>query len=143
MRYFQSFLILVVSALMLMLPVPDAIKDFATTSHVNIINSTTLPAATSDNITFSDTLYQQNTAYISVNSTLSTDTPNIASYNSTIRQLTVNGLAENNTRVLTATYSVYSLGLGSAIEKLVGLLPFFWLILVFAFMVIGVIVIFI
>ena len=143
MKYFQSFLIIVISAIMLMLPVPDAIKDFATASHTNVISSTTAIAATSDNITFSDALYQNNTAYIYVNSTLNSDTPNIASYNSTIRQLTVNGLIENDTRTLTAVYSVYSLGLGSSVEKLIGLLPFFWFIIIFAFMVVGVIVIFV
>lgn len=141
-KIFVSFLVLLATAILLLLPVADGIRDFvAPFQDQDYTSVTTAGGVTTANVTLTDSLYVNKYQYTEIASTLETDTPSAISYNSTTRGLAITGLTESETRDLTVSYRVYTLSQGSAQEKFSDYVPFFWFLVCFSFPAVSIIVI--
>ena len=84
-------------------------------------------AATTADVTLIKALFDDDVVYVTeITSSDTDDVPAVSSYNSGTKALTVQGLAENTTRTLYATYD-YARFTGSyaAVDTIVGYLPMF------------------
>lgn len=133
MRIFYAFLIIVVSAILFMLPLTEAIYDFRTAERTDTFTTGTGVAATTANVTLIVKLYEDDLGSVDVDSNLATDAPVGSTYNSTPRVLTVTGLTDNTTRTLEVTYDFAALTSNTAINTVLDLVPFIWLLIIIAF----------
>lgn len=142
MRIFQAFLVMVIVALLWMLPVTQAIYDFRTDVREDNFTVTTGAGEFTADVILFRPVYDDDDETISALSSIATDTPAIDNYNPATREVTISGLDENSTRVLTVFYDVDALALHPAISLIMDLLPLFWILILIAFPVVAVIVIF-
>ena len=133
MRIFYAFLIVVVSAILFMLPVTEAIYDYRTDLRTDTFSTTTAAAVTSANETLLVGLYDSDISTIDIDSDDSTDDPLANTYNATSRVLNVTGLTAATTRTLDITYDIDALEGSDAIGKIADIVPFVWMILIIAF----------
>jgi len=133
MRIFYAFLIVVVSAILFMLPVTEAIYDYRTDLRTDTFSTTTAAAVTSANVTLLTGLYDSDISTIDIDSDDSTDDPLANTYNATSRVLNVTGLTAATTRTLDITYDIDALEGSDAIGKIADIVPFVWMILIIAF----------
>jgi len=132
MKIFKSFLILMASTILFLLPLTASIYDFKTDRQEDTFSMVTADVTT-DNITLSELLYDADVTTVYILSDLSTDLISWGSYNATSNNVLVSGMTANTTRVLTATYDVDALGGSTAIINLADKLAWFWLLLIIAF----------
>ncbi len=132
-RIFNAFLIIVASTFLFLLPLTLAVEDFKTDQQEDIFSVTTGAGGTSDNVIFSETLYEGDTTSISMLSDLATDNTGWSSYNSTYNRIEITGLTVSSTRVITATYDIDALGGSAAIINLADKLAWFWLLICIAY----------
>ena len=138
MRVLHSFFLIVTAVLLWMLPIADAIYEFRTNIQEDIFTSDTAVGQTTENVTLSHVLYDNDTQTIDLLSSLSTDSPTYASYNGTTRQMGLSGLTDNTTRTLTVSYDVTALTGGEAINTVVDVFPLIWLFCVAIFPVVAI-----
>jgi hypothetical protein len=140
MRIFNTFLILVVVALLWMLPFTEAIYDFRTDVRDDYFyDVTTAVGITTTNVTLLMPVYDNDSSTITILSDISTDNATVNSYNSTTRVLSITNLAANDTRDLTVSYDVGSLSDNSAFDTFLNQLPWIWMLVLFAFPLISLI----
>lgn len=132
MRIFYSFLVVLVSAVLALLPITQGIYDFQTDQREDNFTVTT-GAVTNTTVQLFTTLYDNDTSTIEILSHDSDDSPLYNSYNTTTRALLITGLAENTTRTIDVTYDVNALGDSSGISTFVGYLAYIWIIIWVAF----------
>ena len=143
MRIFQAFLVLVISVLLFMLPLSETIRDFRTYVKEDTFASVATGAGeTTANVTIQKALYDNDTSSFAISSSISADVPVFSSYNGTIRALQTGGLSANTTRALTVSYDVDALTGYTALSALMDRVPFFWLLLVLIFPIVGLAAIF-
>ena len=116
------------TALLFMLPFSEGVYDFQTDLQEDSLTSTTAVGATSDNLTLSEAIYEDDTTTLSVTSDDSTDVPVLAAYDSTTQSVNITGLTANATRTLEIDYDIDALPGWSGIDTLVSRLNLFWLI---------------
>lgn len=129
MRIFYSFLIMFVSAILIILPISAGVYDFQTDLRED--NFTVTTAVGSDNCTVQllKPIYDNDTSTITVSSRDVDDEPLYSSYNCTTRALTIIGLAEDATRSLTITYDVDAIPGSNALATFLSYLSFIWIIM--------------
>ena len=98
MRIAQAFLVLVVSAILWLFPVSEAVYEFKTDAREDTFPISIAASETSANMTLFRPIYDDDTSTVSLLSNNSNDIPVVSSYNGTSRVLLVGGLAENSTR---------------------------------------------
>ena len=133
MRIYYAFLVMVVAAVLWMLPITMAIYDFRTDLRTDEFTSPTGLDENSVNVTLHKPIYDDDTGTSGILSDLPTDVPLYSSYNTTSRQFEVSGLTANTTRLLTVSYNIDALLGSNAINTLVDILPFIWMLCVVAF----------
>ena len=133
MRIFYAFLVIVVAAILFMLPVSDAIYDFRTDLREDEFISATGVGVDTANVTLGKPVYDDDTGTIDILSDLATDVPAYSSYNGTSRQIGVSGLTANTTRTLTVSYDIDALGGSGAINNIMDIIPFIWMLIIIAF----------
>lgn len=142
MKIFYGFLVILLTAILFLLPVPDGIRDFVSDISNDTFESTVTGAGvTNATVTLADPLYNNNRNFASVTSSNTTDSPSISAYNATTQNVTIIGLAADTTRTLTISYSVFTLPGGDAVETLCGYIPLFWILICCTFPVIAVVAI--
>lgn len=122
-----------VSAILFMLPVTEAVYDFRTDLRTDTFSTTTGIGATSVNETLLDDLYDCDMGSIDIDSDDATDTPFPSSINCTNRVLTITGLTANATRILDITYDIDALKGSTAINAIMDRVPWIWLLVIIAF----------
>ena len=132
MRIFYAFLIVVVSAILFMLPITEAIYDFRTDLREDTF-STETGAGTTANVTLLDDLYDDDLGSVDIDSDLATDHPLPNSYNATSQVLNVSGLTATSNRTLDITYDIDALSGNDAINAVADILPFIWMLCIIAF----------
>jgi len=137
MRIVYAFLVVVVSVILFMLPVSEAVYDFRTDLREDEFSSTTAVGQTTENVTLLREVYDDDTETISILSDDSDDSPAYSSYNTTSRQLGISGLADNLTRTLTVSYDVDALAGSAALNTFVGYIPWIWLLIIIVFPIAG------
>lgn len=142
MRIFYSFIILVTSAILWLLPITEAVYDFRTDVRDDNFYVTTAVGETTANVTLHSALYENDTSKFSFYSDLASDVPVFVSYNGTSRVVAMTGYSANNTRTLTVTYDVDALSSTTAIDTLLDIVPWIWYLLIICFPVAGLAAIF-
>jgi len=133
MRIFYAFLIVVVSAILFMLPLTEAAYDFRTDLRTDTFSTATAVGVTTANETLFGDLYDCDMGSIDIDSDDATDTPLPGSINCTNRVLNITGLTANATRILGITYAYDALAASDAINRLVDIVPWIWLLVIIAF----------
>ena len=133
MRIFYAFLVMVTTAMLWMLPITAAIYDFRTDVQEDTFTSDTAVGQTTENVTLSEVLYDNDTQTIDILSSISGDVPAYASYNGTTRLLGISGLSANTTRSLTVSYDVDALAGSDAINNLLDIVPWIWMLCIIVF----------
>lgn len=116
-----------------MLPVDEAIYDFRTKLREDTFNVETGGGVTTANVTLTKVLYDDDTDTIDILSDISEDTPLFGSYYVPTRALAMTGLAVSSNRTITVTYDIDSLGGSGAINTLVDIIPWIWMLVIIAF----------
>ncbi len=133
MRIFYAFLVMVTTVMLWMLPITEGTYDFRTDIQEDTFSSDTVVGQTTENVTLSQILYDNDTQTIDLLSSISDDVPAYASYNTTTRLLGISGLSANTTRVLTVSYDVSALAGNDAIDNLLDIVPWIWMLCIVAF----------
>lgn len=137
MRIFWGFLIILTSALLWLVPISRAVYDFRTDLRTDTFTVTTPAASTNVTVTLFDTIYNNDTATLSVTSNVTSDAPALFSYNEATRSTVFNGLTDNITHTLRVAYDISALSGDVAIETILDLTPYFWYLVVVAFPIAG------
>lgn len=141
MRIFYSFLIMVTTVILWLVPFSAAIYDFRTDVREDNFTITTDPEETTASVVLLKELYDDDTETITVLSSIETDTPALSTYTSATRTLLITGLDDDTNRVLNVTYSIAAFPVGSALDTIMGITPFIIYLLLIAFPVVGLIAI--
>jgi hypothetical protein len=142
MRIYNGFLILLVSALLWLLPVSEAIYNFRTDIRDDSSTVATDPAETTKDIQLFKPLYENDTSRVTFTSTLLTDSVAVATYAPTTRILSITGLTDDTARTLEIEYPYNALATNTAINTLMNVLPFFWTLILIALPVVAIVVIY-
>ena len=135
MRIFYAFLVIVVASILFMLPLTTAIYDFRTDLREDTFDTDTGGSVTTANVTLGKPIYDNDTQTIDILSDLATDVPAYtdSSYNVTSRKTGIEGLTANTTRILTVSYDIDALEGSDAINTVMDIIPFIWLLVIIAF----------
>lgn len=133
MRIFYAFLVIVVASILFMLPVSVAIYDFRTDLREDTFDTDTGVGVTTANVILGKPVYDNDTETIDILSDLATDVPTYSSYNTTSRQLGISVLTANATRILTVSYDIDALEGSDAINTVMDIIPFIWMLVIIAF----------
>lgn len=142
MRIFYAFLVLVTAAILFMLPVSEAIYDFRTDLKVDALPSYTAPAETTDNLTLTHQVYDNDTSSVVVLSSDSDDLPILSAYDDPTHSVLISGLTDNTTRTLQISYDIYALSGWDAIDVVVSRVNLIWFLCIIAFIPAAIVVIF-
>ena len=137
MRIFQSFLLLVVTAILWMLPVTQGIYDFRTDPREDTFNVDTAVGVTTASVVLQYPVYDSDNQTIDLSSDLPADTPALDSYTPATDRVDVSGLSDNSTRVLTIGYLIDALDAHDAVNTLMDILPMIWILILVSFPVVG------
>lgn len=119
--------------ILVMAPVMDSITDFRTDTLTETFNAATGVGVTTYNTTLTSPLWNNNRAHAETSSDLNTDTPTPSSYNVTSRNLLVDGLTANTSRVITIEYKTAGLADYEGVEEVSTKTPLFlWGIVIVA-----------
>lgn len=121
---------------MLMLMATPFVFDGITNAQTDTLttNFTEVTGTTSANITLGQPLYNNNVADVqSISSNDTGDSPTAYAYNTVSRVLTVSGLATGVTRTLAVEYYADNAALPSYGAGFLGLLRWFWILLMIGF----------
>lgn len=142
MRIFYAFLILVTAAILFMLPVSEAIYDFRTDLKTDALPSYTAPGETTDNLTLTHQVYDNDTSSIIVFSSDSDDLPVLSAYDHSSHSVLLSGLSENTTRSMEISYDIYALSGWNAVDVVVSRVNLIWFLCIIAFIPAAIVVIF-
>ncbi len=140
MRVFYSFLILLTSAILFMLPVSEATYDYRTNLQEDTFTVATGAGEVSDNVSLTHVLYDNDTSTITILSNDADDAPAFSSYNTTTRALEVSGLADSTNRTLTVSYDINALSAWSGVSAFADRMNLIWYLGIVAFLVIAIVV---
>lgn len=129
-QIFYSFLIMMVSVFLWILPISESTYAFRTDLREDSFTVSTGAGVTSANVTLFDEVYDDDTSTISIVSDDVDDTPLYSSYNSTTRQLTFSGLAASTDRTVTVTYDADALQGASVFHTLMDQAPWLYILMV-------------
>ncbi len=134
MRIFYSFLILVCSSILIMLPVTEGVYAYRTDQREDTFSITTENITTAD-VVLLKTIYDDDTSTVLFASSIA-EVPTVSSYNGTTRNLSIAALTENTTRSLDIQYDVSAIS-NSAVDSFMDIIPWIWILLWIAFPVAG------
>ena len=135
MRAVNSFIIVVVVALLFMLPFGQAVYDFRTDVREDEFDITTAAGVTTANATLVKPIYDDDYQTISILSDLSTDNATFVSYNATTRVVNIAQLTASQTRTLTISYDINALSDNTALDLFLDQLP--WIYILFIVVILG------
>lgn len=138
MRIFKAFLVVMGSVILFLLPSTGAMYDFKTDLQTDTFSSITGVGETSDNLTLSEDIYEDDTTTIDLSASLSSDNPAWNAYDTTTHSLNVIGLTANTTRTLTIAYDIDALEGSDAIVALADKMAWIWLLMIIAFPIAGI-----
>jgi len=141
MRIFYSFLILMVSVFLWILPFTDSAYAFRTDLREDNFTVSTAAGVTSANVTLFDEVYDDDTSTISIVSNDADDAPLYTSYNATTRQMLFSGLAVSTDRTVTVTYDVDALSGNSVFHTLMDQAPWLYILIIIALPIAGLVAI--
>ena len=142
-RIFAGFLLLLTAGVLFAFPFSTALYDFKTDLKTDNHGLNTGVGVTTGSVILAKPPYLDDTSTLTISSNLAGDAATFVSYNATSRELALSGLSDNSTRTITLNYDTYALSGFSAIDTVVSRFDLIWIIGVIAFVVAGVVVLFI
>jgi hypothetical protein len=133
LKVFYSFLILFAMAILLMLPVSEAVYSFRTDTKTDTVHYQTAANVTTGNVTLQKAVYANDPSTIAITSDSFGDTPTLVAYNSTNRRVDMNGLVASSNRTLSVSYDYDALNPSGAISTFIDKIGFIWLIVIIGF----------
>ncbi len=141
MRIVATFLSLVLTALLFMLPVSSAIYDYRTEPYSQTFSDLTT-AGTSANVSLFKSIYGGDYTTLECASDLATDNCTHGYYyDATSHVVQINGFTVGGTRDLIVTYDVNALTATTALDGFLNMLPWIWYLLIIGVLAISVYVI--
>lgn len=140
MRIFYSFLIVVCSAILILLPVTTGVYDYRTDIRTDNFAVTTDNTSDNSTVQLFKAIYDDDISTLEFSSDDVDDAPYYSSYNSTSRALVIAGLAVSTIRTLEVSYDVDAVSEG-ALSTFLDLLPWIWIIIWVAFPIAGLVAI--
>jgi hypothetical protein len=141
MRIFQGFLVMVVTALLWLLPVSEAIYNFRTDIREDAFTIVTGVGETTAAVVLYRAVYNDDEGTVSLLSDLATDTPALDSYVPATHVVNISGLTASSSRELTVAYDIDALNTHPAVGILMDILPVLWVLVLIAFPVVALVVI--
>jgi len=132
LRIFYSFLIVVTSVFLLLLPLSDMVYNYRTDPVTDLFSVDTALGQTSENVTLDDFVYDDDDDTIEIESSIDED-PGFHSYNATSKTVWVESLTENSTRTLEITYDIDVITDSDAINNLLDRVAWIWMLICIAF----------
>lgn len=142
MKIFWAFIILAGSAILWLLPVSEGIYNFRTDVKEETRTVITGAGDTTASLVLSKPVYQDDASTIEVLSSIDTDTTVIDSYTPATRTLALSGLDSDASRELSISYDVNALQWHTAFDTMLTYVPFIWIVILIAFPICGMIVMF-
>ena len=140
MRIFYSFLIIVCSSILILLPVTAGVYDYRTDIRTDNFAVSTAVGADNTTVQLFKDIFDDDASTVEISSDEVSDAPYWVSYNGTSRALLVAGLTANTTRTLDISYDTDAIGEGG-ITNFLGILPWVWIIIWVAFPIGGLVAI--
>jgi len=131
-RIFYSFLIIVCSVILIILPFTDASYEFKTDLREDSFTVTTAVGADNETVQLFKPIYDDDVSTLEFISDDTDDSPIYYSYNTTTRALVVAGLAADTTRTLDVTYDISAYS-SDAVNNVIDVFAIAWVILWIAF----------
>jgi len=132
MRIFYSFLIIMTSVFLFLLPLTDMVYNYRTDPVTDSFDVDTAVGETSDNFTLDDFIYDDDDDTIEIESSID-EIPGLVSYNSTSKTVWVDSLTANTTRTLEITYDIDVITDSDAINNLLDRVAWIWMLICIAF----------
>jgi hypothetical protein len=132
MRIFYSFLIVLCSTILIILPVTEGIYAFETDLREDSFTVTTDNVTTTATVQLFDEIYDDDVSTLEFASDNTSDVPVYSSYNATTRALVVAGLGTDATRTLDVTYDIDAIN-NDGISGYLDIVPFIWALVWIAF----------
>lgn len=129
MRIYYSFLIVLVTVLLAVLPFTGATHALLTDLREDNHTITTDGASTTATVQLYKDLYDSDTSSVELVSHDIDDTPAVSSYNATTRALVITGLAVSTIRVIDVTYDVDAID-NSYFSTAITVVTYTWLIMI-------------
>ena len=114
------------------LPITDGITAVKTDTKIDRLPSVTGAGETTDNLTLTNEVYNDDTSDLTLDSSDGDDTPTLTAYAPGNHTIAISGLSENTTRTITVTYDIAALTIWSGVDTLLGYFPMIWYILAIA-----------
>lgn len=137
MRIFYSFLIIMCSAILILLPVTAGVYAFRTDQRTDTFTVATDVGSSNATVQLLKSIYDNDTSTIEISSYNADDIPFVSSYNTTTRALAMTGFSGNATRAVDVAYDIDALGASAAISNFLDYLPWVWILVWIAFPVGG------
>lgn len=141
MRIFNAFLVIVAATLLWALPLTEVVYDFRTDLHEDSFSVSTAVGVTSANVTLSHFIYAADNSTLGFASSIS-EAPGLSAYTAATKTVLVASLTANATRTLEVTYEADALPGLSSLDKLLDVVPMFWIVMIIAFPVAALLAIF-
>ena len=103
-----------------------------TDTKIDRLPSVTGAGETTDNLTLTNEVYNDDTSDLTLDSSDGDDTPTLTAYAPGNHTIAISGLSENTTRTITVTYDIAALTIWSGVDTLLGYFPMIWYILAIA-----------
>jgi len=132
MRIFYSFLIIMTSVFLFLLPLTKMVYNYRTDPVTDSFDVDTAVGETSDNFTLDDFIYDDDDDTIEIESSID-EIPGLVSYNSTSKTVWVGSLTANTTRTLEITYDIDVITDSDAINNLLDRVAWIWMLICIAF----------
>jgi len=132
MRIFYSFLIIMTSVFLFLLPLTDMVYNYRTDPVTDSFDVDTAVGVTSDNFTLDDFIYDDDDDTIEIESSID-EIPGLVSYNFTSKTVWVGSLTANTTRTLEITYDIDVITDSDAINNLLDRVAWIWMLICIAF----------
>ena len=111
------------------LPITDGITAVKTDTKIDRLPSVTGAGETTDNLTLTNEVYNDDTSDLTLDSSDGDDTPTLTAYAPGNHTIAISGLSANTTRTITVTYDIAALTIWSGVDTLLGYFPMIWYIL--------------
>ena len=129
-QIFYSFLIMMVSVFLWILPISESTYAFRTDLREDSFTVSTGVGETSSSVILFDNVYDDDTSTISIVSNDADDAPLYSSYNTSTRSLAFSGLAASTDRTIKVTYDVDALSGNSVFHTIMDQAPWLYILIV-------------
>lgn len=125
MKIFYSFLIIISSVILILLPINQGVYNFENGTRTDHATVTTNNVTTNATVSLFKPITGNDTSTITISSNSTDEAPYMASYNGTTRALVISGLAVSEVRILSVSYDTPVIT-NNAMVQFLNIIPWIW-----------------